>query len=200
MGWGRQNGLESVCTLCYDKSNSPSAAEARTKADLIERGMEMGVAINAVVLAAAAGVFILMVCSWWLLYEKMGEKGWVSLIPFYGRLILFKRVWEGKIYFIFLALRVVTLILWGNMLVYWLNVRYLFSSPAVVGDAIIVGSLGLFLFAGIFALASLLAQMMLNWRMTKCFGHGVGHFLGMTLFPILFLPILAYGRSNYDYY
>lgn len=152
--------------------------------------------------AMQVGICILMICSWWFIYDKMGEKGWVSLIPFYGRYILFKRVWEGKIYLISLAFNTIALFFCGKLIFQNLpfSMRFLSFAGNVGGDAVVIGGIGLFLFAVIFAFISSVIQMMLNWRMVKCFGHGIGYFFGVTFMPIIIMPMLAYGRSYYDYY
>lgn len=139
------------------------------------------------------GLSGLMIYSWWVLYDKMGEKGWICLIPFYGRFVLFKRVWEGKIYFISLIFGVIAFLSSG------LSSSSLLIDLAANGAAL-MGTGGLLIFAIIFSMISFAMQMMLNWRMVKCFGRGFGVFLGLTFLPIIFLPILAIGRASYDYY
>ena len=154
------------------------------------------------IISILCGVFplaisILLIRSWWIIYDKMGEKGWKCLIPFYGRYLLFHMVWEGKIYFISLALEVIASF-FSAYIAADLLAGVFAGSIGVIGG--ITVSTGLFLFAAIFSAISFAMRMMLNWRMVKCFGHGIGYFLGITFLPIFFLPILAYGRSYYDYY
>lgn len=140
-------------------------------------------------------ICILLIHSWWVLFDKMGEKGWKSLIPFYGKYILFGRVWEAKIYFISLALNAALVLIGGNTVIYGIN-----NILAGNVTGIFAGSGGLLIFVGLFSCLSFTMQMMLNWRMTRCFGRGLGTFLGITFLPVIFLPILAYGSSYYDYY
>lgn len=146
-------------------------------------------------LALPIAVSVLMICSWWILYDKMGEKGWACLIPFYGRYLLFKRVWEGKIYFISLVLSSIAVLFDVYMAVHVVT-----SLMEVSEAANIAGGAGLVIFTVIFSFISFVVEMMLNWRMTKCFGHGIGYFLGIMLMPVIFVPILAFGSSYYDYY
>lgn len=166
--------------------------------------------IVAVVLNLA--LIVLMIASWWTVYDKMGEKGWKCLIPFYGRYTLFSCVWEGKIYFISLALRAVSIVmsLYGAIVIAWqvmASMVDMFSAmfgaetmTAVSAILPATGGAGVLLFAGIFSLAWGVVNLILNWRMVKCFGYGIGFFLGITFFPVIFVPVLAFGNAYFDYY
>lgn len=37
-----------------------------------------------------------------------------------------------------------------------------------------------------------------SYRLSKSFGHGVGFTIGLVLLPIIFIPILAFGSSEYS--
>ena len=64
-------------------------------------------------LLAGAGIVIYLigllvslftiVCMW-KIYVKMGEPGWVSIVPFYNNWKLFEHVWNGKGYMMFASL------------------------------------------------------------------------------------------------
>ena len=62
------------------------------------------------------------------------------------------------------------------------------------------GGVGVLLFAALFSLVSFVVNMILNWRLVKCFGFGIGFFLGITFFPMIFVPVLASGNAYFDYY
>lgn len=173
----------------------------------------MGVAIGTVEIISAIvslcislAYIVLMIASWWCIYDKMGEKGWKCLIPFYGRYTLFSCVWEAKIYFISLALNVVSfaLSIYGSVILAF-SVFSMFLESFVDMTAVSVylptsGGIGVLLFAGLFSLVSFIVKMILNWRMVKCFGYGIGFFLGLTIFPAVFVPVLAFGNAYFDYY
>lgn len=42
-----------------------------------------------------------------------------------------------------------------------------------------------------------LFTLVLNWRLAETFDRGFGFFLGLTLFPVIWRAILAFGRSLY---
>ena len=157
----------------------------------------MGIYVGALGLGTTISCSVLMVISWWLVFEKMGEHGWKCLIPFYGRYVLFQNVWEAKAYFVSLFVNALSVLLTGYEV---LHIYLLSSADTLGGDAILLGSLGLLLLVGFFSVISFAIQMMVNWRMTKCFRRGIGFFLGVTFLPGIFIPILALGDSEYCYY
>lgn len=56
---------------------------------------------------------VLLVVANWRIFEKAGEAGWKSLIPFYNTYILFKITWDNGILFLLTFVPVVgTVMLW----------------------------------------------------------------------------------------
>lgn len=53
---------------------------------------------------------VLMIVGTWKLFEKAGEDGWKSLIPFLNTYILFKLTWGNGIYFLFLWIPFVNIV------------------------------------------------------------------------------------------
>ena len=170
----------------------------------LESTAVIGAVIAGLVLPAA--LTILMIVSWWIIYDKMGEKGWKCLIPFYGRYTLFACVWEGKIYFISLLITALSVVLsaYGAVVLsFSMIMPFLaeFADVSMIASFIPAsGGVGIILFSSIFSFAAWLVQMILNWRMVKCFGYGIGFFLGITFLPMIFYPVLAFGNAYFDYY
>ncbi len=48
--------------------------------------------------------YLLVVIGQWRIFEKAGENGWKSLIPIYNVYILYKIIWDTRIFWIELAL------------------------------------------------------------------------------------------------
>lgn len=48
--------------------------------------------------------YLLVVIGQWRIFEKAGESGWKSLIPIYNVYILYKIIWDTRIFWIELAL------------------------------------------------------------------------------------------------
>lgn len=146
-------------------------------------------------LAAPFALCVLLLASWWTIFDKMGEKGWKILIPFYGSYVFYRSVWESRFYFVCIALRGVS----SFLILYW-AIPLSLSIAAGASTGFILGSLGVLLFAVIFAFAAFILQIMAYWRLVKCFGHSFGYFLGIIFLPVIFIPMLAFGGSYFDYY
>ena len=59
----------------------------------------------------AIALLALYIIGTWKIFEKAGESGWKSLIPFYNSYILFNLFWETKYFWISFLLEMVTLFL-----------------------------------------------------------------------------------------
>ena len=116
---------------------------------------------------------MLQIIGWWKIFTKAGEAGWKSLIPLYNLYILYKISWESK-YFWYLLLTVV--------------------ASGVVGA--IGGVIGALL-SGICSIATLVLYIMLNYKLSRSFGHGGGYTVGLIFIPWLFVLILGFGSSEY---
>lgn len=56
-------------------------------------------------------IFILFIVAWWKIFEKAGEAGWKSIIPFYNYYILFKIVWGNGLLFLLMFIPFVNFII-----------------------------------------------------------------------------------------
>ena len=45
---------------------------------------------------------------------------------------------------------------------------------------------------------NIIFSLFLTYRLAKVFGHGIGFTIGLLLLPIIFFPILAFGKSKYE--
>ena len=120
----------------------------------------------------ALAIYVLQIIGWWKIFTKAGEAGWKSLIPLYNLYILYKISWESK-YFWYLLLTVV--------------------ASGVVGA--IGGVIGALL-SGICSIATLVLYIMLNYKLSRSFGHGGGYTVGLIFIPWLFVLILGFGSSE----
>ena len=156
-------------------------------------------------LAVGAALMVVMAVSWWRIFEKMGVSGWKSLVPVYGGYILYKTMWEAKIYFIALFLRMLTFPILMVALVsrhveWFVRIASGFSLDLSAYVDVLAGSgnviyIGAFLFFFTFVL-----QAVFCWRLAKSFDYSIGCFLGLLFLPIIFIPLLAFGDSRFDYY
>ena len=52
-------------------------------------------------------VLVLQIVGMWMVFEKMGEPGWKSLIPFYSEYVIYSKVWDTKFFWIYLVLTLI---------------------------------------------------------------------------------------------
>lgn len=126
-----------------------------------------------IVLLILAIVFLLAtIVADWIIFEKAGESGWKSLIPFYNSYIYFKISWKSSMFWITFAC----------------SVCYaFFSENGNLSDLI-----------GI--LAQLAATIMIaiqRYKLGEAFDRGAGFCIGMALLGPIFSCILAFGDAEY---
>lgn len=115
--------------------------------------------------------FVLCVIARWGLFQKMGEAGWKSLIPFYSDYVLFRRVWNVSIYWVWLILSLFTLFYGGEE-----THSFLFTL------------MGILLF---------LLNAYKCYNLSRAFGKGIGFTIGLILLEPIFTMILSFGSSVY---
>ncbi len=102
--------------------------------------------------------YIVMVISWWKIFEKAGIEGWKALIPFYNMWILTEIAGRPG----------------------WLVIVMMFST--MLGDIAI--------------LVILVIQIIIYSDLAKAFGKELAFTIGIIVLPIVFFPILAFGKST----
>ena len=146
-------------------------------------------------------VAVLIIIAKWKIFEKAGEPGWASLVPFYNTYILFKLSWGNGWYFL---LSVVPAIIY--QIVYF----YLYIKLITAG---IMGiNRGSYIYSGMFAgKAGLAAVMFLLFiamtvvsiitfvKLAKVFGQGGGFACGLIFLTPIFLCILAFSKNIFYY-
>ena len=130
-----------------------------------------------------------MVIGKWMLLEKLGEAGWKGLIPFYGEYLIFKHVWNTKMFFITLATSFVAV--GGLEIVKQLHANSNGSLETLI--AVLVISL----IALTFAIATGVMNIMVANKIAKAFGHGLGYTLGLIFLEPIFYIILGAGHDQY---
>lgn len=117
-------------------------------------------------------LFIFLIIASCKMYSKAGRGWWEAIIPFYSAFIYF---------------RIVKASLW------WLLV---FIAPIVLGFIEPISSMNSVM--NILFIFNIILGIFLTYRLSKVFGHGVGFTIGLILLPFIFLPILAFGKSEYE--
>lgn len=125
-----------------------------------------GGALAITIFLIAAG--LVLIIALWKIFEKAGEKGWKSLIPFYSSYIEFKLAWSVSYFWFYLAALVLT----------WLTgsfpiLRVTFAITATVFNIILLA------------------------KLAKSFGKSGGFAVGLVLLNPVFLMILGFGSAEY---
>lgn len=122
---------------------------------------------------------VLYIIGVWKIFNKMGEGGWKSIIPFYNDYILYKHCLSGKLYFLYLIL---TFVSSGFSLQY--------TDPDMMpGYAIAIVLL--------VGLALLILDISLKLNLSRSFGHGVLFMLGLIFFEPIFMIILGFNSDSF---
>lgn len=137
---------------------------------------------------------ILPMVGMWFVFEKAGESGWTSLIPFYNMYVLMKLVDRKKMYPLWL---IGNILLWvalyaigfafimllaagfaGGMAPDWIN--DLFHSVPIFVFALLAG-----------IIMNAIATIMTYSGICECMGQSKIMIAGLWFFPYIFWPILG---------
>lgn len=120
----------------------------------------------------------------WRIYVKMGEEGWICLIPFYNKYVLFKKCWEKSFFFYYLL----------SILIGFFTLAVCIAGAAA-GNRPIAVTVGVL--SGLVWAAALVLGIMLKYRISRAFGHGTAFTIGYVLMPSIFTMILGFGQDTY---
>lgn len=120
-------------------------------------------------LTIATAILVLMIVANIFLFRKMGLPGWYGVIPIWNIYQLFRQCWTPLPWFGFwVALAVLSFL----------------SVEGIIGFVVSV--------------LTLVISVALNYKLALAFGRGVGYCIGLSLIPIVFLPMLAFGPALYQ--
>lgn len=139
-----------------------------------------GISIVTVIISVA--YLVVQIIANWIMLEKAGEKGWKSIIPFYGDYTLYKVVWQPKMYWIYLVLVIVEAVF-----------EYLADR---VFPIIALGTV-FTIVQMVFLILSLIVQFYLCRKLAFSFGKSSGFAVGLFFLYPIFSMILAFGSSRF---
>ena len=116
---------------------------------------------------AMMAVLIICIVANIFLFRKLGLPGWWGIIPFWNTYNVLKKTWAAIPWF------------WVYLV---LAIVYGVSSGLLMAVA---------------GIASFALTIAINLHIATAFGKGVGYCIGLTLLPVVFLPMLAFGGAQY---
>lgn len=120
---------------------------------------------------------VICICSYWGLwhmFKKMGMAGWKCLIPVYSTWIVFKIIWKSSVFWFQLSIGIMVNLLPASNIPY----KTLIGIIGIAVDAVIT--------------------LMLHYKLSRAFGHGILFTLGLCICPPLFYMILGLGNSKFE--
>ena len=132
-------------------------------------------AVLGIVLVIGLVVLVIIIAARWKIFTKAGEEGWKALIPVYSDMVLCKvvGVWE-----------------WYPVVIYGAS----FVCGMISGFS---ESLGGIITLLSYAL-SIYYTVILSISVAQSFGKDTGFGIGLLLLGIVFYPILAFGKAEYQ--
>lgn len=138
--------------------------------------------------------WIFTAVCWWKVFAKANISGWKAIIPFYSDYVRYKIAGKASMY-------------WGYLIITLAKQAY-----SVFSIIVLTGNLIEFLADGTFN-ASGVEMKMTSWGLTllivffdiyvgrhiaKKFGKSTAFGVGLGLIPIVFVPVLAFGKAEYQ--
>lgn len=131
-------------------------------------------------LCISLGFLIFIIISCGKIFTKMGEKWWKIFIPIYNAYIVFKRVWSTNMFIVTFVLgclysiAIIGISLAGDSTPMWIT---------IMGSAV--------------GIVTSIIGIILQYKISVAFGHGIGWTLGLIFLSFIFIPMLAFGHSTY---
>ncbi len=130
--------------------------------------------------------YVALVIGQWKIFEKAGEEGWKSLIPFYNAYILWKIAGRNFIELVVATVIVVVIsIVLGSIVAA--------TSSGILGIGIIAGLLYL-----IYLIYLIIVTCEFCDGLSKAFGHGGAFATGLFFMRPIFLMILGFNKDEYQ--
>ena len=135
--------------------------------------MDGMITIFAIVAVFVICWYILNVVAYWRIFTKAGEAGWKSLIPVYNTYVQYKLTWNTKMFFVPLALSLIT------------------GSLSMIGGSAENLSYVISLILAVIQLTAL-------YKLAEAFGRGVLFAVGLVFLNPIFLLILGFSDNQYQ--
>ena len=135
----------------------------------------LGGTVAVVMLVIAILMYVITCFGFAKMFKKAGEAGWKAFIPFYNTYILYKRCWNTKMFFVWLALDIVSGVISG-----------------AAENSVIFAILYL-----VVLVALIVIRALSYGRISKAYGNGIGTAVGFFFLPTIFSWIVGLGKAQY---
>lgn len=132
-----------------------------------------------------------MIFANWKLFVKCHRKGWESIVPYYNNYILCKISGSKMIWAILIIVAPLITTIISNTFNVIANM--IDNEEVAIFIAIVVMIISL-----IAIVIAYIASFVIFINLAKRFGKSTGFGVGMVLLPIVFIPILAFGKDEYQ--
>ena len=122
---------------------------------------------------------VVMIIARWRIFTKANQPGWKSLIPIYSEYTDFNLSWDGGQ---FIGLLTV------GIIIYIMNKATLSNGKAMLGIVLDI----------IFLVCMLIALIVKNIRLARCFDKSTGFAMLLTFIPPVGYAMLAFGDDRFD--
>lgn len=129
-----------------------------------------------IVLAIVIAILVIIVISNWKILTKANEEGWKALIPFYNKWTLCEVVGLSPYWVIELLI---------------VQALYLFINQVLEGNFVVIS------LSWLVSLNSLYFNVVYSLSLAKSFGKDKSFGILTVFFPVITLPMLAFGKSEY---
>lgn len=148
------------------------------------------------------GVGVLVIIATWKVYEKAGEPGWASLVPFYRDYVLFKISWGNGWYFLLNEIPSVLYLVFYIPFCFNLMSGLRSGYPGFGGSPFgnfdaVSNVVGFSVLVILFSTAMLVISIITYVKLAKAFGQGGGFACGLIFLSPVFLCIMAFSKNIY---
>ena len=136
--------------------------------------------------------WIFLAICWWKVFEKADIKGWKAIIPFYGDYTKFKLGDKSLLYIPYLILVLIEAVVSFIYSALWALDLIDINNQLDMG--VDLGVLNMVRW--IMMIALLVIDLLVGMKIAVKFGKNKWFGIGLGVIPIVFVPILAFGKST----
>ena len=155
-------------------TNELIAAIETLDPEIIYSTILMFIGFFAIIAVIGLSRYLMTAIGYSKMYKKAGEAGWKAFIPVFNTYNNYKISWNGKMFFLYAALTIVSSIL------------------GIYTEGVMA------MVAGVVSLGIVILAVMQNVKMAKLFGKGAGTGIALMFFPGITSLILGLGKAAFQ--